>query len=152
MRDRATLDSNVLVYSEIEPLSDKGRRASRLIAAAAPRGILTVQALLEFVAVVRRKRPAILAPATQSFELWRRVFELAPTTPEVAQTALALSRDHGFQVWDAVIWSAAKLAGATVIFSEDLKDGLARDGMRVINPFVLSEDAFAEILAEGMSF
>src|SRR5947209_3182991 len=134
MRFRATLDSNILVYSELEPDSNKGVRASALIRAAAPTGVLAVQALLEFMAVVRRKRPDRLDAADAKVEAWTRVFEIAPTTSRVARSALDLSRAHGLQIWDAVIWSAAQDAGATVFLSEDLQDGLALGGMRAANP------------------
>src|SRR5262245_19257699 len=130
---RAALDSNVLVYAELEPETDKGKRAHQIIAAFAPRGIIAVQSLLEFIAVVRRKRPASLPSAFLKVSAWRAVFETAPTTQLVADAALDLVRNHRFQVWDAVIWTAVSGAGAAVFFSEDLQDGFARNGMQARN-------------------
>ena len=65
---------------------------------------------------------------------WTTVFETAPTTALVANAALQLVERHKFQVWDAVNWTASRMAGATVFLSEDLQDGLVLDGMRVVNP------------------
>jgi len=135
MTGRATLDSNILIYAELEPDSDKGALAQRMIVQAAPRGVLTVQALLEFLAVVRRRRPESLPSAMEKVEAWTAVFETAPTTAPVLKAASALVRLHHFQVWDAVIWSAARIAGATVFLSEDLHDGLQLEGLTAINPF-----------------
>jgi predicted nucleic acid-binding protein len=143
-----SLDTNVLVYSELEPNSEKGERARRLIGASAFGGVLAVQVLLEFIAVVRRKRPDRQEAAVESYEAWSHAFHLLPTTPDIARAAVALSRKHGFQVWDAVIWSAAKQAGATLFFSEDLQDGLTIDGMTAVNPFAMSEAGFAELLSD----
>ncbi len=148
MKDRATLDSNVLVYSELEPNSDKGIRARFLIDVSAQDGVLAVQALLEFMAVIRRKRPDRLEAASESLDAWSRTFELAPTTAIIANAAVGLARRHGFQIWDAVIWCAARQAGASVFVSEDLQNGLVLDGMTVVNPFALSDDEFTRLIQD----
>ena len=139
MTFRAALDSNILVYAALEPGSEKGLRAAETIQRATGRGIIAVQALLEFVAVVRRRAPHLKAKAIAQADAWSAVFEIAPTSNLVAATAMTLVRDHQFQVWDAVIWAASRAAGATLFLSEDLQDGLALNGMRVIDPFKLSE-------------
>ncbi len=136
---RAAIDSNILVYAELEPETGKGQRAQHIIASFAPRGILAVQTLLEFVAVIRRKRPESLHSALVKARAWSEVFELAPTNQRVAANALDLVEAHQFQVWDAVIWSAVNDAGASIFFSEDLQDGFSRDGMRAMNPFPMDE-------------
>ncbi|HEY5072191.1 MAG TPA: PIN domain-containing protein [Caulobacteraceae bacterium] len=147
MAIRATLDSNILIYAELEPETEKGGRAQAVIAQTAPHGVLAVQALLEFLAVVRRRRIASLASAIAKVEAWSQVFETAPTTSVVANAAAALVRAHGLQVWDAVIWSAARAAGADLFLSENLQDGLAIDGMRVANPLVLGGADLTALLA-----
>ena len=105
-------------------------------------GILAVQTLLEFVAVIRRKRPASLKSAIAKALAWASVFDMAPTSQRIATNALDLVDAHQFQVWDAVIWSAVKDAGADIFFSEDPQDGFAKDGMRAINPFLVGEAEF----------
>jgi len=55
-------------------------------------------------------------------------------------------RAHDLQVWDAVIWSAARAAGASIFLSEDLHDGLAIDGMRRRQPVDLSIAAIEDLL------
>ena len=146
MTTRGALDSNILVYAALEPGSDKGVRAAEAIQRASARGILAAQALLEFVAVVRRRAPGLTAQAIAQANAWAAVFEVAPTSNLVAASALAMVRDHQFQVWDAVIWSASREAGATLFLSEDLQDGLALDGMRVVNPFASRDADLAALL------
>jgi predicted nucleic acid-binding protein len=144
---RATLDSNILVYAELEAKQTKGIASQRVIELAASNGVIANQALLEFVAVVRRRLPASLPSAIAKVEAWSLVFETAPTTSLIMADALRLVNAHQFQVWDAVIWSAARAAGATVFLSEDLQDGLSLDGMRVVNPFMRSEAELRALLA-----
>ncbi len=146
MTIRATLDSNVLIYAALEPQTDKGKRAARTIELATDHGIIAAQALLEFVAVVRRRAPSLTAQAVAQAAAWTTVFETAPTTALVANAALQVVGRHKFQVWDAVIWTASRIAGATVFLSEDLQDGLVLDGMRVVNPFIQSDADLAKLL------
>jgi predicted nucleic acid-binding protein len=137
---RAALDSNILVYAELEPDSDKGRAAQFAIAATAPRGLIAVQSLLEFLAVVRRKRPESLPSAIAKLEAWAQVFETVPTTLAMAEAATALVRDHDFQVWDAVIWTAVRSAGAHLFLTEDLQNGFSLGGVKALNPLRMSPD------------
>jgi len=134
---RVSLDSNVLIYAALEPQTVKGARARDLIAWTAVRGVLANQALLEFVAVVRRRSPDLAPQAIAQAEAWSRTFETLATSDRVVAEALSMVQFHQFQVWDAVIWSAARQAGAAILFSEDLQDGFAKDGMRALNPFAV---------------
>jgi predicted nucleic acid-binding protein len=143
---RASLDSNILVYAALEPASDKGKAAAELIGRAAPRGVLATQALLEFVAVVRRRAPNLTNQAIAQAEAWAQVFETAPTTLPVMRAALGLVAAHRFQVWDAVIWAASRDVGATVLFTEDLQDGYAAGGMVAVNPFTNSTAELARLI------
>lgn len=147
---RVSIDSNVLIYAALEPQSEKGRRAHDTIARAALHGVLANQALLEFVAVVRRRAPELTGNAIAQVDAWSKTFETAPTSARVVADALALVQQHQFQVWDAVIWSAARHAGASVLFSEDLQNGFTRDGMRAVNPFLLDEAQILSIFEPGV--
>ncbi|HEV2366163.1 MAG TPA: PIN domain-containing protein [Caulobacteraceae bacterium] len=144
---RATVDSDVLIYAELEPESEKGSHAQAAINLAAPRGILAIQALLEFLAVVRRRKPERIESAYAKVFAWSEVFVTAPTTDSVVSLSASLVRRHRFQIWDAVIWAAARAAGAEVILSEDLQHGLSLEGMRAINPFRLENEELADLLA-----
>lgn len=142
---RVALDSNVLVYAALEPQTEKGQLSRRIVKRAAPRGVLAVQALLEFVAVVRRRAPAMVEAAVVQAEAWAGTFETAPTTDRVLAEAMTIVRAHGFQVWDAVIWAAARQAGAGVLLTEDLQHGFQKDGLRALNPYALETAEVASL-------
>jgi predicted nucleic acid-binding protein len=63
--------------------------------------------------------------------------EFDVAAPELADilAAIDLHRLHGFSFWDALIVRAAKQAGCSVLFSEDLQHQREIDGVRVVNPF-----------------
>jgi predicted nucleic acid-binding protein len=145
---RAALDSNVLVYAALEPQTPKGHQAQHLIERVAARGIIANQALLEFAAVVKRRAPELLLQAIAQVEAWSRNFETAPTNDRVTAEALAMVQQHHFQIWDAVIWAASRQAGASVLFTEDLQDGLQLNGMRALHPFALDAAALQAVIGE----
>ena len=147
MTGKVALDSNLLVYAELEPESVKGRRARDIIEAVAPQGILAAQVLLEYLAVIRRRQRDRLADALLKVEAWASVFEIAPTTTIIVEQASRLIADHDFQVWDAVIWCAAQAAGARLFLSEDLHDGLRLGSMTTRNPFAMASAELTELIA-----
>lgn len=136
---RYALDSNVPLYAELEPDSEKGRRAARLIAAVADRGVLPAQAIGEFLNVVRRRRPAALAEARRQVEAYRAVFAVVPSDAETMLAAARFAERYDLQFWDSVIWQASVRGGASVLLSEDLQDGFEVDGMRVVDPFAAED-------------
>lgn len=134
---RPALDTNILVYSELEPDSEKGRAARLLIRACVHNdGIIAVQVLGELLAVVRRRRPDLLSQAVLVVDALAEALEAPPTTVSVMAAAAALSRNHGLQVWDAVICTASAEAGATHLLSEDMHDGFGLAGLTIVNPFL----------------
>ncbi len=100
---RVTLDLNVLVYATLEPQSEKGHAAARLVEEAAARGILAAQALGEFVNVVRRRAPDLLGDAIDQIETLTATYVVAPTDGRVIRAAGSLALRHRLQFWDAVI-------------------------------------------------
>jgi predicted nucleic acid-binding protein len=52
------LDSNILIYAELEPESDKGTRSAELILRAARDGVIPAQVLGEYLRFVQRRVPA----------------------------------------------------------------------------------------------
>jgi predicted nucleic acid-binding protein len=138
---RIALDSNVLVYAELEPESEKGIRAHDLIVRGALDAVIPVQAIGEFLNVVRRKKFDALSTAILQTHKYRRVIKTPVTTLEVAMVAIELAAERKLQFWDSVICVAAAQAGATVLFSEDMQDGADIRGLRIVNPFDAKNDA-----------
>jgi predicted nucleic acid-binding protein len=63
--------------------------------------------------------------------------EFDVAVPDVADilAAIDLHSLHGLSFWDALIVRSAKQAGCSILLSEDLQDGRAFNGLRVMNPF-----------------
>lgn len=131
-----TLDSNILVYALDLREPDKRTIASDILIRALKLDlVLSAQAVAEFLAVVRRKNPSVFRQAWTEAELWASVVPIVPTTWAHISEAAAFAERHRLQLWDCIIWQVARSAGASVLLSEDLQDGLSIDGMTVVNPF-----------------
>jgi predicted nucleic acid-binding protein len=134
---RFALDSNILVYAFFDEEPAKHAMASAILTAADLADcILPAQAIGEFLNVVRRKEPRLLEPAEAQARRWLHTFETGATRGPDIVAAAALSREHKLQFWDSVIWQVTRAAGAEILLSEDMQDGLRLEGMRVLNPFL----------------
>lgn len=146
---RVALDSNVLIYAELEPESAKGKRAADLILRVARDGVIPVQVLGEYLRVVQRRVPALFDEAIRQVSIYQSAFLTPPTTDAVIARAIEMVRAHRLQFWDCVVSAAALDAGAKVLLTEDMQDGRSLGGLRLINPFAPENDkAIDAVFAE----
>lgn len=136
MSARSFFDTNVLVYADDKAAPAKQRRAIDLVAEhrRAGTGVVSLQVLQEYFVTVTRKLHVDPRIARRKVEL---LAEFDVASPEVADilAAIDLHRLHGFSFWDALVLRAAKQAGCTVLFSEDLQEARQIDGIHIVNPF-----------------
>jgi predicted nucleic acid-binding protein len=132
---RVALDSNILIYAELEPESEKGTRSAGVILRAARDGVIPAQVLGEYLRFVQRRVPAAFEDAIRQVSTYQALFLTPPTTDAVISKASELTRAHRMQLWDCVVCAASIEAGAKVLMTEDMQDGRTIDGLRLINPF-----------------
>jgi predicted nucleic acid-binding protein len=135
------LDTNILAYlAGVERNdTDKGKiAASRdLMARLAGRVsfIVTTQALGE-LSVVLTRAGASRAEAQAVIQMFGDELTRIGTTPEIFDSALALSVAHNLQIWDSLIVTASASAGCTLLLSEDMQHGFRAGTIMIVNPFV----------------
>lgn len=139
------LDSNLLVYAEIHADSDKGRRSISLVERSVG-GVIPAQALGELLRVTQRKAPALFSGVCDGLDRYRRNFRIPQTTDSTIAAAAALALEHKLQFWDCVICVAAAQAGAAVLLSEDMQDGMDIRGLKIVSPFDAKNEALVERL------
>jgi predicted nucleic acid-binding protein len=143
---RIALDSNILIYAELEPESDKGTRSADLILRAARNGVIPAQVLGEYLRFIQRRVPDTFEGAIRQASLYQAAFLTPPTTDAIINRASALAHAHRMQLWDCVVCAAAMHAGAKVLLTEDVQNGRILDGLRLINPFAVSNTEAIEAL------
>jgi predicted nucleic acid-binding protein len=128
---RAFLDTNVVLYL----LSADEAKANTAEALLAQDGVVSVQALNEAASVCLRKLKLPWPKVRELLDAVKACCEVLPLTLPVHERALYLAERYRLSLYDALICAAAQSAGAEVLYTEDLQDGLVPDGLTVCNPF-----------------
>ncbi len=128
----AFFDTNVLVYAmsgDTRGIVARGRLRDG--------GIISTQVLNEFVSVSRKKLRldwAIVAAVLAEFRLLvDDVRAVALSTHDIAVT---IAREHGLDIYDALILAAAIEAGCDRLYSEDFQHGRRFGDCTIVNPFL----------------
>ena len=136
MTERAFVDTNIWVYAVDRSDPAKRERARVAITPRTDAHIaISSQVLSEFYTVVTRKLEPPLSDE-QAAQMVDRLSQLpvVPVDADLVVRAIAGSRTWGISLWDALIISAAEVAGCTILLSEDLTDGTTYGSVRVTNP------------------
>jgi predicted nucleic acid-binding protein len=96
--------------------------------------VLSYQVLQEFYNTVTRK---IGVDPVQAQLNIRELLDWGPVpvSREVLEEAWVLEGRYGLSWWDALIVSAAHVAGCAVLLTEDLAEGQVYGTIKVVNPF-----------------
>src|ERR1700681_4432501 len=86
---RVALDSNILIYAELEPESEKGTRSADLILRAARDGVIPAQALGEYLRFIQRRVPEAFEDAIRQASIYQAAFLTPPTTDGIINAACA---------------------------------------------------------------
>jgi predicted nucleic acid-binding protein len=126
-------DTSVLLYL----LSNDPDKADRVEQLLEKRGTISVQVLNEFAAVALRKAKMPLSGVREILDTMRTVCRVEPVTLATHDGGLTICERYAFSLYDSMIVSAALMANAKVLYSEDLQHAQLIDGrLRVLNPFI----------------
>jgi predicted nucleic acid-binding protein len=133
------VDTNVLVYPHDTSSPAKRTRAIEVLESVrrAGRGVLSVQVLGEFYNSLTRRIKPPLTPrdAREAVLEYSAGWPVVPVTVAEIHQAVASAARHQFHFWDALIWAAAKTAGASAVLTEDFQDGRTIEGVLFLDPF-----------------
>ena len=126
------LDTNILVYAfTTDP------RAEAAQALLGRGSVTSVQALNEFTNVGRRKLGMTWREVRDALAAIRTVCRtISPIDVETHAEALSIAERYGYTIFDALMIAAALRAECTVLYSEDMQDGMAIGRrLRIVDPF-----------------
>ncbi len=126
------VDTNVLLYLA----SGDDQNADRAEVVLAQGGTISVQVLNEIANVLRRKMQMSWPDTHVFLDMVRALMTVEPLTWETHEMGLRIAERYRLSIYDAMIVSAALIAGCDTLFSEDMQDGLVIDNrLRLVNPF-----------------
>lgn len=124
----AFFDTNVLLYMQSADVA-KADRSEELIALGAT---VSVQVLNEFIAVASRKLRMPWSEIRDVLSQFRAVCAIEPITIATHEKALHIAERYGLSIQDALIISAALLAGCRTLYSEDMRNDQVIEGSLTI--------------------
>lgn len=133
----AFFDTNVLVYADDAASPAKQTRAVSLFAEhwKQDAAVISLQVMQEYFSAATRKLGVSAETAQRKVELLARGRVVQFTGRDVI-SAIELHRLNRISFWDAMIVHAARLANASVLYSEDMQHRAILGGVRVENPFI----------------
>jgi len=137
MSGLAFFDTNILVYSDDALSPETHARAIELFTDHRERGaaVISLQVLQEYYATVTRKLGFDAELAQRKVEMLAQGNVVRFEARDVI-AAIELHRLTRISFWDAMIVHAARLARASVLYTEDLQHGAVLGGVPVVNPFL----------------
>jgi predicted nucleic acid-binding protein len=131
------LDTNILLYALSTDRAEvrKAARARQLLDQTDC--AVSIQVLQEFyVQATRENKPDRIThdQAVTLIRSWER-FKVQEINSEIMHAAFRTKNRFQIAYWDAAIVEAARTAGCSLVYSEDLNDGQDFGGVRVENPF-----------------
>lgn len=137
MSELAFFDTNILIYTDDAFLPEKHERAITLFTDHRAREtiVVSLQVLQEYYSVVTRKLGFAPELAQRKVEMLAQGNVVRFEASDVI-AAIELHRLTRISFWDAMIVHAARIAGATVLYTEDLQHGAVIGGVPVVNPFL----------------
>lgn len=135
-------DSNILLYGVDDKEPTKQRQAQPLLVEhyAAEQAVISTQVLQEFYNIATGKLRIRTERAAQLVREYAGA-QVVQVTPSLIFDAMARHERGGFSFWDALIVEAALLGGCSVLYSEDMQDGLKIAGLTIRNPFTSAAHA-----------
>ena len=129
-------DTNVLLYMYDRANQPKRQTAIDLFrrSVEANTFVISTQVVQEFYVAATRK---LHLDRTTAHTIITGLCDMrvVTTQPKHLLFALELEKRYGTSFWDAMILSAAILAGACVVYTEDLNHGQTYGAIKVLNPF-----------------
>ncbi len=136
-RPRAFIDTNILFYTDDPRNPAKQAAAVELIKVhqRGRTGVVSLQVLQEYFSSITDKLKLAAELAKRRVEFFALLHVVEPRVDDLL-AAIDIHRLHRLSFWDALIIRSAKMAGCSVLLTEDLQHGQVIDGVRVVNPFL----------------
>lgn len=131
------LDTNILFHAIERKDEAKAAIARDLLEhSVVSRGNLPRQVLGELLNVGHKRGRPMLDNARIVAERLNGSLTILDTSASIMWSASELASRYKLQYFDAVICTVAKAGRASVLFTEDMHDGLRVGSLTIVNPFV----------------
>ena len=129
------VDSNVWLYAVIEDVKSATKSAAARVLVA-ERRIVSTQVINEVCVNLLRKAGRSEDEIRQVVRAFYAQHRVLPIDERTMLSASELREAYSLSYWDSLIVATALEAGAAILYSEDMQDGLWINArLQIINPF-----------------
>ena len=126
-------DTNTLLYL----LSTDNNKANWVSKNLQHSNVISIQVLNEFTSASLRKIKLTSTELDEFLDLFTSTFNVRSLDMCTFETGLTVSRQYGYQHYDAMIIAAALQAGCERLYSEDMQhQQIINKRLEIVNPFV----------------
>ncbi|KAA3611303.1 MAG: PIN domain-containing protein [Calditrichaeota bacterium] len=141
MKDKAFLDTNIIVYSFDKNNTDKKEIAINLISNSLKNesGCISFQVVQEFLNVaLRRFNPAFSIEQSQQYlsVVLDPLCEIYPSF-DLYRNTLEIKERWKYSFYDSLIITAALYSNCKILYSEDLQHEQKIQDLQILNPFII---------------
>ncbi|WP_420629954.1 PIN domain-containing protein [Candidatus Leptofilum sp.] len=131
------VDANIWLCAFVTGQDEaKSRKAQELVLTYQENLVISTQVINEVCVNLLRKAGMQEESVRKVIHAFYRRYKVHGLEDSILITASALRQRHSLSYWDSLIVAAALFADASVLYSEDMQDGLVIDGRLTIkNPF-----------------
>ena len=134
MKDnKCFFDTNILLYLLSSDI-DKAEAAEKLLCTG---GYISVQIVNELTNVMLKKFKMSWNEIEEFISLIKSICDIVPLTIEISDSGRDIAQRYRFSLYDSMIVSAAYASNCSVLYSEDMHNGISiNDNLKIINPFI----------------
>jgi predicted nucleic acid-binding protein len=134
MKDKAFLDSNILIYLYSEDELEKQNIVNNIFDKF--ECVISTQTLNEFCNVCLKKLKKNVSEIIESLNEIKGSCRLEFVDDSVMERALLLHEKYSYSYFDSLMLSSALKYNCAIIYSEDMQHGqLIESSLKIINPF-----------------
>ncbi len=141
MSDRIFIDSNVWLYAFMDSESSKYELSNTLINQ--PGVTLSTQVINEVCANLIRKAGYSEQEIRQTLDNFSERYIIFESGLSIIRQASRLRDGYSLSYWDSLILATAQENNCSVVYSEDMQDGLKLDSVIIRNPYTLKTQSQA---------
>lgn len=134
--DRCFIDSNIWLYAFIQqPNKDKRHEEAQALISRCKEIVISEQVVAEVSANLLKKGQLSESRLSQIIEAFYHRYQVLAPSLQTHQSAGKLRGRYCLSYWDSLIVAVALQTHCTVLYSEDMQNGLILDGgLRIENP------------------
>jgi len=132
--NNAALDTNILLYRHNRPYDAKCAIVDKLLDETP---VISSQVISEYLNVMQKRFKVEKKKLIRACAIWLQDCHVHPVTGSTIELADELINRYDFQLFDGIIVASALEVGCSILYSEDMHNGLiVEKTLTIVNPFI----------------